>query len=64
MSVAALNLDTMVFSLGTIFRLVSIGVDPSGVWRAQLEPVDGAMECIKNQLQIEIGGQLTWLTFG
>ncbi|CAF4400124.1 unnamed protein product, partial [Rotaria magnacalcarata] len=64
MSVAALNLDTIVFSLGTIFRLVSTGVDPSGVWRPQLEPADGTMECIKNQLQIEIGGQLTWLTFG
>lgn len=64
MSVAALNSDTVVFNLGTIFRLVSTDIEPSGVWRAQLEPADGAMECIKNQLRIEIGGQLTWLTFG
>ncbi|CAF3052800.1 unnamed protein product [Rotaria sp. Silwood2] len=63
-SVAQLNSDTLVFSLGTLFRLVSTDPELNGVWRAQLEPVDGAMQRIINQLRIEIGGHLTWLTFG
>ncbi|CAF1229616.1 unnamed protein product [Rotaria sordida] len=63
-SVAQLNSDTLVFSLGTLFRVISTDEEPGGVWRAQLEPADSAMERIRNQLRIEIGGHLTWLTFG
>ncbi|CAF3567329.1 unnamed protein product [Rotaria sp. Silwood1] len=63
-SVAQLNSDTLAFSLGSLFRIVSTDAEPSGVWRAQLEPADGAMQRIRNQLRIEIGGHLTWLTFG
>ncbi|CAM4971372.1 unnamed protein product [Rotaria socialis] len=63
-SVVDLNSDTVVFNLGTLFRLVSTDPTPDGVWRAQLEFANNAMQYIKNQLQSEIGSRLTWLTFG
>jgi tetratricopeptide (TPR) repeat protein len=63
-SAAHLDSYTVVFSLGTLFRLVSIDLAPDGVWRAQLEVANGSMQRIKDQLQIEIGFQLTWFTFG
>ena len=63
-SLTELDLDTVVFSLGTLFRIITVDSAPDGVWRALLESIDGAMLRIKDQLQIEIGGYLTWLTFG
>ena len=63
-SVAALDSETVIFRLGSLFRLVSTDSAPDGVWRVQLEPADGSMRRIKDQLRVEIGGHLTWLTFG
>ncbi|CAF2644264.1 unnamed protein product [Rotaria sp. Silwood2] len=63
-SLVDLNSELVVFSLGTLFRLVSTESTPIGIWRAQLESASGSMERLKDQLRIEIGGQLTWLTFG
>ncbi|CAF2022340.1 unnamed protein product [Rotaria magnacalcarata] len=63
-SVASLDPDTVIFSLGTLFRLVSTEPGPGGVWHAQLELADGNMNSITNRLRSEIGGHLTWLTFG
>ena len=62
--VTELDSDTVVFSLGTLFRLVSVDAAPDGVWRVLLESADGTMQRMKDQLRIEIGGHLTWLTFG
>ena len=63
-SVAYLDSSTIVFSLDTTFRLVSINLAPDNVWRVRLEVANDSMQRIKDQLQIEIGGELTWLTFG
>ncbi|CAF1494023.1 unnamed protein product [Rotaria sordida] len=54
----------IVFGLGTLFRLISTESTPDGVWRTQLESADRAMQRIKDQLKLEVGGHLTWLTFG
>ncbi|CAF1471402.1 unnamed protein product [Rotaria sp. Silwood1] len=59
-----LNVDMIVFGLGTLFRFVSTESTPDGVWRTQLESADRAMQRIKDQLKLEVGGHLTWLTFG
>jgi tetratricopeptide (TPR) repeat protein len=61
---AELDSDMVVFSLGTLFRLVSTESTPDGVCRTQLESADRAMQRIKDQLKLEVGGHLTWLTFG
>jgi tetratricopeptide (TPR) repeat protein len=61
---AELDADRIAFGLGTLFRLVSTESTPDGVWRTQLESADRAMQCIKDQLKLEVGGRLTWLTFG
>ncbi|CAF4499706.1 unnamed protein product, partial [Rotaria sp. Silwood2] len=56
--------DSVVFNLGTLFRLVSSNRTPDGIWRAQLECANDAVQHIKNQLQSKVGRRLTWLTFG
>ena len=61
---AELDTNIIVFGLGTLFRLVSIESTPDGVWRTQLESADRATQRINRQLNLEIGGHLTWLTFG
>ena len=63
-SVTEVDLDTVVFSLGTLFRIITLDSAPDGVWRALLESIDGAMLHIQDQLRIEVGGSFTWLTFG
>ncbi|CAF1378470.1 unnamed protein product [Rotaria sp. Silwood1] len=63
-TIVNLDSDTVVFSLGTLFRLVSTEAGADGVWYAQLESADDAMQSITDQLRFETGGQLTWLTFG
>jgi tetratricopeptide (TPR) repeat protein len=62
--VASINSDIVVFKRGTLFRLVSVDPGPDGIWRVQLEIENTAMWRIKDQLRIEIGSYLTWLTFG
>ncbi|CAF3588178.1 unnamed protein product [Rotaria sp. Silwood2] len=62
--VASSNSNTVIFGLGTLFRLVSVDSRPDGVWRVQLEIANMEMQSIRDQLRIEIGSNLTWLTFG
>lgn len=62
--VTHVNSNTVVFSFGTLFRLISVDLAPDNVWRVQLEIDDTAMQRIQDQLRVEIGGYLTWLTFG
>ncbi|CAF3617978.1 unnamed protein product [Rotaria sp. Silwood1] len=56
--------NSVVFNLGTLFRLVSSDRTSDGVWHAQLEFANDVMQHIKNQLRSKIGHRLTWLTFG
>ncbi|CAF0765307.1 unnamed protein product [Adineta steineri] len=61
---ANLNSDTVILSLGALFRLVCTDVAPDGVLHVQLESAEEFMHGIKEQLQYKIGGRLAWLTFG
>ncbi|CAF2632309.1 unnamed protein product [Rotaria sp. Silwood2] len=63
-SIVDLDPHTVIFSLGTLFRLISTESAPDSVWHAQLESTNGTMESITDRLRFEIGGHFTWLTFG
>jgi hypothetical protein len=56
------NPDLIVFPLGTIFRLKSIEQMPDNAWYIQAELSDFDLQCFKDQLQFEIGKDLTLLT--
>ncbi|CAF1150889.1 unnamed protein product [Adineta steineri] len=53
-----------IFRFGNIFRLQSIHLAPDGVWYAQLRCADSIFQSVQEQLQIQVGERLTWLTLG
>ena len=63
-SIFTMDSNTVVFKLGTLFRLVSFNMTPDGVYHADLELANGIMQLFIDKLQLEIGKKLTWLTFG
>ena len=63
-SILSMDSDTVVFKLGTVFRLVSLNMAPDGVYCAGLELADGIMQLFSDKLQLGMGNKLTWLTFG
>ena len=62
--IATMDTDTVVFRLGTVFRLICSSEAADGVYHAQLELANGVIEHITNKLRVEIGSRLNWLTLG
>ncbi|CAF1624152.1 unnamed protein product [Rotaria magnacalcarata] len=62
--IAQFDEDRFIFRFGFIFRIRSINLAPDGVWHAQLRCADSNFEFIQEQLEIQLGVQVTWLTFG
>ncbi|CAF1206492.1 unnamed protein product [Adineta steineri] len=53
-----------IFRFGNIFRLQSIHLAPDDVWYAQLRCADSSFQYVQEQLQVQVGERLTWLTLG
>ncbi|CAF5009029.1 unnamed protein product, partial [Rotaria sp. Silwood1] len=52
------------FRFGSIFRIRSIDLAPDSVRYARLRYADTEFQLIQERLQLQVGGQLTWLTPG
>ena len=56
--------DRVIFPLGSVFYLESIDQATDGVWYVKIKPADLDFRFIKDQMQLEIGVSLSWLTYG
>jgi hypothetical protein len=62
--VYSVDANRVLFQLGTVFRLCSVDLALDGVWHIHLKCVADEKHLITEQLQLQIGERLTWLTFG
>ncbi|CAF4705194.1 unnamed protein product, partial [Rotaria sp. Silwood2] len=62
--VLELNNNRLLFRFGIIFRIKSIDLEPDDVWYAELKYTNSEFQSIQEQLQFQVGEQLTWLTLG
>ena len=56
--------NSVVFSLGSVFRLESISLAPDGVYYAKIKTADSEFRLVKEQIQFEIKVPFSWLTYG
>lgn len=63
-TVYSVDTNRVIFQLGAVFRLCSVDLAPDGVCYVHLKCVADEKHLITEQLQLQIGERLTWLTFG
>ncbi len=59
-----IDLDRVILSLGSIFRLESVNLAPDGVWYVKMKSADSKFRFIEEQIQLETEVPLSWLTYG